>query len=198
MLQSYFRGALRHLTRSKSSAAINIFGLATGMAITLLIGLWIADELSFDRYAPDHARVAQVMVTQPLDGQLFTDDYVSMPMGPALRAGYSDLFSKTALVCGHNNRVIAAGNTQLSTETIYAQYPLAEMFGFRVLQGSIGSASDPSTALIARSLAIALFGKTDPIGKNIKIDNNIDLRIGGVYDDLPVNTTFNSVKAILP
>ena len=198
MLKSYLRSALRHLTRSKGSAAINIIGLATGMAITLLIGLWIADEFSFDHYSPGHARIAQVMMNDMLDGKQVTDDYVMMPLGPALRNEYSNLFSKTALVCGHNHRVIAFGNTQLSAETIYAQYQLAEMFGFRMLRGSANSASDPSTALIARSLAVSLFGKTDPIGKAIKVNNKVDLRIGGVYEDLPANTTFGTIKAILP
>ncbi|HEY4108088.1 ABC transporter permease, partial [Puia sp.] len=198
MIKNYLILAWRHLGRSKSSAAINIFGLATGIAITLLIGLWIADELSFDHYAPDHARVAQAMTNAPFDGRLATDDYVCMPMGQTLRDRYSDLFSRTALVCNHGNRIFAYANTQLSAECLYAQYQLAELFGFRILKGAVASASDPSTALISQSLATALFGTTDPIGKNIKVDNHIGLAIGAVYADLPANTSFHGVKAILP
>ncbi len=198
MLKSYVRLALRHLTRSKSTGAINIAGLAIGMSITLLIGLWIVDESSFDHYAPDHARLVQAMVTYPIDNTgLTTDDYVCMPLGAAVKQ-YGNLFAKSSLVCNEKDRIIAAGNTQLSAHTLYGEYQLAEMFGFQMQKGSTISAKDPSTALIAQSLATALFGATDPIGKTIKVDNKADLTIGGVYADLPNNTTFHAIKAVLP
>jgi putative ABC transport system permease protein len=198
MFRNYLTLAWRHVRRSKSTAAINIFGLATGMAMTLLIGLWIADEFSFDHYSPDHARVAQAMINSPFEGQIATDDYVCMPLGQAFREQYSDLFSKVSLVCNHGNRIFAFGNTHLSAESLYAQYQLAEIFGFHILKGSINSANDPSTAFIAQSLATGLFGSADPIGQIIKVDNKIDLTVGAVYADLPGNSTFQTVKAILP
>ena len=61
MLQNYFRLAWRHLVKSKGYSFINIAGLGSGMAIALLIGLWIVDEFSFDQYAPNHSRIAKAM-----------------------------------------------------------------------------------------------------------------------------------------
>src|ERR1700722_5635573 len=67
MLKNYFLLAWRHLVKNKGYSFINIAGLATGMAIALLIGLWIADETSFDHSHANHARIAQVMLRQVID-----------------------------------------------------------------------------------------------------------------------------------
>src|ERR1700761_2280307 len=96
MLKNYFTIAWRHLAKNKGYTFINIAGLATGMAIALLIGLWIADEFSFDHYGPNHARIAKIMNTESGDGQYYTGDVVAMPVGPALRTKYADLFKYTA------------------------------------------------------------------------------------------------------
>src|ERR1700731_611624 len=100
MFKSYLTVAWRSLTRNKGYAAINIAGLATGMAIALLIGLWVADEMSFDHYTPNHSRIARGMVNSAAQGQVFTGEWVSMAMGKALRTQYADLFTRTALACG--------------------------------------------------------------------------------------------------
>ena len=73
MLQNYFKIAWRNLLKSKLYSAINILGLATGMAVAILIGLWIWDELSFDSYFKNHNQLAQVMVSQTIKGETSTD-----------------------------------------------------------------------------------------------------------------------------
>jgi ABC-type antimicrobial peptide transport system permease subunit len=72
------------------------------------------------------------------------------------------------------------------------------MFGFRMVVGNAGATKDPSTIIIAQSLATALFGNGDPVGKSVKVDNTLDYRIGGVYTDLPKNTTFSGLQVVLP
>jgi putative ABC transport system permease protein len=198
MLKHYLIVAWRSLTRNKGYAAINIAGLATGMAIALLIGLWITDEMSFDHYTPNHSRIARGMVSSAAQGQIFTGEWVSMAMGKAFRTQYADLFTRTALVCGGGESILASGDKRLSAPALWAQPELPEMFGFRILQGNTASLRDPSTVLIAQSLATALYGKADPIGKHVLVSGNLDLQIGGVYEDLPLNTTFHTIKVILP
>ena len=150
------------------------------MAIALLIGLWISDELSYDHYFPDHQRIAKGMITQYTQGESYTGDVVSMMMGKTFREKYKDLFSRTALTCGGDNHLIAAGDKKLAEPSIFAQRELPEMFGFRMLKGATASMNDPSTSLISQSLAAALFGKSDPIGKTIRVDNRFDLKVGGI------------------
>jgi len=199
MLRNYFRIAWRHLTKNRTYTLINITGLATGMAIALLIGLWITDELSFDHYHKDHRRIAQALVIQHTAVNVDVGDAVSMPMGQVFRDQYRDLFARTALVYGDGDaHLIAAGDKKLAAPNVWAQKEFPEIFTFRMLKGSSAAIQDPSTALIAESLVSALFGTTDPIGKTVRYENKLDLIIGGVYEDLPQNTTYYGTKMVLP
>ena len=83
MFKNYIRIAWRNLRKSRTSSFINIAGLATGMAIALIIGLWIYDELSFNHYHARHNRIAGGMVTQVTPDGTYTGSIVSMPMGEA-------------------------------------------------------------------------------------------------------------------
>src|SRR5215831_16612677 len=96
MFRNYFRIAWRNLRKSRTSSFINIAGLATGMAIALVIGLWISDELSYDRYHTNHSHIARGMMTQTTNEQVYTGPIVAMPMGEAFKTQYGDLFTKVA------------------------------------------------------------------------------------------------------
>jgi putative ABC transport system permease protein len=198
MLKNYLLIAWRNLTKNKVYSIINIVGLGSGMAIALLIGLWITDEVGFDHYAADHSRLAQGMVIQYGGGQIYNGTVVATPMGQALRDKYPGLFKRTALVHGAGDRLYAIGDKRLRAATITAQQELPSMWSFHLVRGSIDALKDPSTILISQSLATALFGDSDPFGKVARVDSEFEFRIGGVYEDLPVNTSFYGVKAILP
>ena len=198
MLKNYFRIAWRHLRKNKGYTFINITGLATGMAIAMLIGLWIKDEMTFDHYHTNHRRIAQGMMTQTTPDETYTGESIAMPMGDACRTQFPDLFSKTALFCDGSDHLFAIGDKKLTAAAIWAQRELPEMFTFRMLKGAISSAEDPSTILISQSFATALFGSTDPVNKTVRYDNRLEFKIGGVYEDQPDNTTFAGVKVVLP
>ena len=84
MLKNYFTVAWRNLLKSKAYSAINIIGLATGMAVAILIALWIWDELSFNHYHTNHEQLAQVMTTQTFNGETGTGQAVALPLGQEL------------------------------------------------------------------------------------------------------------------
>ncbi|HEY6899581.1 MAG TPA: ABC transporter permease, partial [Puia sp.] len=198
MLKNYFRIAFRQLTRNKGYSFINIAGLASGLAITLLITLWIKDELTFNHYHANHKRIAQGMIIQRLPEQTWNGTTVSMPMGAALRDQYSDVFVKTANICDADYYLVATGDKKLNVRGMWAQKEIADIFTFKMTGGSAASMSDPSTAIISQSLATALFGREDPVGKTFKLKNRLDLRIGGVYEDHPRNSEFYNIKMVLP
>ena len=197
MFKNYLLIAWRNLTKNKVYSIINITGLGIGMAIALLIGLWVADEVNFDHYAKDHSRLAQGMVIQYGNGQIFNGTVVATPMGQALRDKYAGLFKRTALTHDAGNCLYSIGDKRLRAATIYAQQDLPSMWSFHLVRGAIDALKDPSTMLISQSLATALFGDSDPVGKISHVDD-IEFRVGGVYEDLPVNTSFYGVKAVLP
>ncbi len=174
------------------------------MAIALVIGLWITDEATFDHYAPNHSRLAMARVNIHLHNatkkeEFFTGNTIMMPLGKALSTQYKDLFTDVAMTdYKSGSRLFNYGDKTVSGIALTAQADLPSMFGFRMLGGNAGATKDPSTIIIAQSLATALFGNGDPIGKSVKVDNTLDYRIGGVYTDLPNNTTFNGLQAVLP
>src|SRR5258705_5084509 len=110
MIKNYFKIALRNLLKSKGYSSINIIGLATGMAVAMLIGLWIWDEVSFNSYFRNHSRLAQVMVTQTMKGESGTDGTVSIPMGNALKTKYSSDLKHVSFVSWNNDHVLVEGD----------------------------------------------------------------------------------------
>ncbi|MEO8765385.1 MAG: ABC transporter permease [Ginsengibacter sp.] len=198
MIQNYFKIVWRNLRRNKVYSLINIIGLATGMAVALLIGLWIWDELSFDSYFKEHNRLAQVMVNQIIKGETYTHGTVAMPLGDKLKNQYAADFKRVSLTSHSNDHILVSGDKKLQGSGRWVQPDFPEMFTLNMLQGKRYALKDPSSILLCESLAKAIFGNSDPINKIIRLDNMQDMKVGGVYEDLPHNTTFYDVKLLLP
>ena len=92
MLQNYFKIALRNLLKHKGYSFINIFGLATGMAVSMLIGLWVWDELSFNTYHKNYPRIAQIVQNQEMNGEIKTNKSVPYPFIHELKTGCCFVF----------------------------------------------------------------------------------------------------------
>src|ERR1700733_14464637 len=128
MFRNYLTIAIRNLQKQRVHSFINIAGLATGMAMALLIGLWIADEFSFDHYHTNHSRIVQVMVRQEVTpkarrqfiaaGTTAMAGYtISTALGPVLRTGYEDIFEKTGMVTSfHSPSLLNVGDKAISVE----------------------------------------------------------------------------------
>ena len=198
MFRNYLKIALRNLLRNKVYSAINIGGLAVGMAVAVLIGLWVYDELSFNKYHLSYDRLAQVMETQTFNGEPSTSEAVAIPLANKLRADYGSAFKRMALVFPSFPHVLAVGDRQIAQPGVWAQPDLPEMLSFAMLKGQRDALKTPGSALLARSLAESLFGKTDPMGKTIKLDHRTYLKVGGVFEDFPRNTAFHDTKLFLP
>jgi len=197
MLKNYFIIAWRNLIKSKVYSAINIVGLATGMAVAILISLWIWDELSFDHYHTNHQQLAQVMTTQTFNGETGTGSAVAMPLGTELRAKYGSDFKAVSMASWNFGHILGFGDQKISGEGMWVEPVFPGMFSVKMIQGNINSLKDPSDILLSASVSKALFGHTDPLNKTIKIDNKTDLKVTGVYEDFPKNTQLFSTKMLL-
>ena len=113
MFKNYFRTALRNFLKSRLFSFINISGLSLGMAIALLIGIWIWDELSFDTYHSNYPHIAQVMSNQSLSGGMFTTGIHPYPLAKKLRANNSSDFRRVAAFANYQ-QMIAVGNKKLT------------------------------------------------------------------------------------
>jgi ABC-type antimicrobial peptide transport system permease subunit len=197
MFKSYFKMGWRNLLRGKVYSAINIVGLSTGMTVAMLIGMWIWDEVSFNSYYSNHEQLATIKTNITDKGITGTYEGVQIPLADALQTKFGEDFTGMSLVLS-NTHLIVAIDKKLSCEALYVQKDFPDMFSLQMLQGRRDALKDPSTLLLSRSTAIALFGDTDPIGKSVKIDGKADMMVGGVYDDFPDNTTFSYSQFLMP
>jgi putative ABC transport system permease protein len=196
MIRNYLKIAWRNLIKNIGYSTINIVGLAFGMAVALLIGLWIYDELSFDRYHKNHSRVGQVFATQDFNNEIETDASIVVPMGAAFRTQYASEFKKVALASWNLSHVLSVGERRISQTGMWAESDLPALLSLD-LRGDVNALNDPSSLILSQSVAKALFGNEDPLGKTVRVDNKEDMKIGGVYHDLPANTTLNETKFLL-
>ena len=198
MLYTYLKIAWRHLLKSRMYSVINIAGLATGMAVALLIGLWIWDELSFNHHHTRKDRIIRLMSTTTFNGNTNTGTGVAVPLASELRNHYSRDFKYLSLASDNRMYVLSAENKKISQQGRWVQPDFTKIFTFRMLRGRANVLDDPSAVIITQSLAKALFGDKDPINQTVRVDNVIALRVMGVYEDLPENASFSSTKFLLP
>jgi len=199
MLKNYWLLALRQLRKNRGYSFINIAGLATGMAVALIIGIWIADELSHDKSYPGHARIGEIMQGQkggpwaPDKERTFIGPTISSALKPFLKKGYDDIFAQTAMLSYPTEHLLVAGDRSVSSNGSPAEYSFPAVFGYRFLSGNGECLRDPSSAIISQSTAIALFGSADAVGKTFRWDNHVPFRVGGVFANQPANSSFQDI-----
>lgn len=198
MIRNYLKIALRNLRRNKGYSFINIAGLATGMAVAIMIGLWIHDELTYDHYHKNHNHIAQVYQSQTFNGKIGTGPAIPRPLEVAMREGYGDSFRHIVMSSWRYRSILAYGDTKLSKEGNFMQAGAPDMLSLDMLAGQKEVLHDPNSILLAASTARALFGQQDPIGKIIKLNNEYNFKVAGVYADIPANNTFSATTFIAP
>lgn len=198
MIQNYFKTAWRNLVKNKVSSFINIGGLTAGMAVAILIGLWITDELSFNKYHQNYDDIGQVMVHNGYDDQHGTYTLLPMPLGKELRSFFSDDFKYFVLSTGTGQHTIASKDKKFTQSGNFMQPEAPEMLTLKMLYGSDKGLADPGSILLTESLSRKLFGDADPINEIVKIDNKLNVKVTGVYEYLPDNSIFKTLSFIAP
>jgi len=201
MFKNYLKITWRNLIRHKTHTFINITGLAVGMAVAMLIGLWIWDELSYDKYFQNYDTLVRVMQHQTFNGEVGTQGSLPLPLGPKLRENYTGPgkdFKYVVMATWTWNHIVAYGDKKLFPEGTFMQPEAPEMFTLKMLKGTRAGLKDQSSILLSAGLAKALFGDADPLNKIIKIDSKYTVAVTGVYEDLPHNTSLNEMAFMLP
>jgi len=186
------------MVKNRASSFINIGGLAVGMAVAMLIGLWIWDELSFDKYHQNYDKLAMVMQSETASGSISTQSAIPLPLDAELRKSYGSDFKHIAICSWTEQHVLNVGDKNVSYRGNFMGAEAPEMFTLKMLAGSRQGLTDRSSILISQSVAKALFGGSDAINKIIKLDNKDAFKVSGVYEDLPANTTLHDLAFIGP
>ena len=196
MLKSYLNIAWRNIVRTKWYSTLNIVGLSMGMAVALLVGLWVHYEYSYDRFLPGYGQLFQVARNFDNNGEVLTFNTCSLKLADVLRSqvpqleiAETDYFSFHGLKAGEKKFSLAGGQVNEN---------FLRMFEFPLEEGKQGEIfRDPYSIVLTRQTAKALFGDADPIGKTIRIDNRTDVKVTGILKDLPANSSFD-FKYLLP
>lgn len=192
MLKNYFRTAWRNLVGNKVYSVLNILGLALGMAVALIIGLWVYYQVSYDRFLPGHREAYKVFVRFHDDGGgIGVGGATPRPLADALKkdipeiryAVQTDWMGRHILMVGEKKLYTGGASTGADFLKIF-QYPLLKGRADAILQ-------EKYSIVLFESTAKALFGAEDPMNKMVRIDNNHDMKVTGILKDLPGNSSFS-------
>jgi len=201
MIKNYLKIAWRNLIKNKAHTFINVTGLSVGMAVAILIGLWIWDEISYDKYFQNYDRIVRVMQHQTFNGERGTQSSIPLPLGPKLRDEYTGPgrdFKYVVMSTWTQGHILAYKDKKLNQSGNCIQPEAPYMFALKMLKGTRAGLKDQSSILLSAKLAKALFGDADPMNQVIKVDNKSAVKVTGVYEDFPRNTSFNDMAFMLP
>ncbi len=198
MIQNYFKIAWRNLIRNKGYSVINIGGLAVGMAVAIIIGLWIYGEISFNKSFKNHDRIAQVMQHHTINDIRETWKALPPIMGKGLEENFGDNFEYIVQSSWNSNYSLRFDDKVFVRRGNFFQPNVIEMLNLNLLTGSNNGLKDLNSIMLSESVSEEIFGEKNPMGKILIFDNNINLKVAGVYKDLPENSAFKSLNIILP
>ncbi len=189
--------AYRHLMKSKTNTGINILGLSLGMAVALLAGLWVWDELSFDHVHANHGRLAQILSVWHSDGTIGAEANTSVPVAAALRQQFPGDFAGISLLSAIS-QTLGTADKKIGDQGAWVQSDFPAMFSLHLIEGTASALKNPGSLLISGGLAKALFGTTPALGKLVRLSNGETFKVGGIYEDLPQNSSISDYHFLLP
>ncbi|GAB4014161.1 ABC transporter permease [Spirosoma migulaei] len=198
MFRNYLKIAFRTLVKNKGYSFINIGGLAVGMTVSMLIGLWIYDELSVNKSFQHYDRIAQVMRNRTVNGEVGTRPGMPIPMEQSLKTTYGSNFKHVVIGWWTSLHTITLSDQVFSKSGKFMTPEAPEMLSLTMRQGSRAGLTEPASILLSESLAKALFGNVNPLHKTLTIDNSMTVNVTGVYEDMPAGSSFADVQFIAP
>jgi ABC-type antimicrobial peptide transport system permease subunit len=196
MILNYLKVAWRNLTRHKMYSLINIGGLAVGMTVAIVIGLWVYDEVSYNRSHKNYEHIAQVYRrnTDPLELNTSSNSGLPQPVAKVLTEKYGHLFKHVALLWWDSDYTLRVDQNSFIRRGQYIDKEAIDLFSLEMLSGGSESLNDPRAIIISESTAKALFGNNDPINQFVKLNAYHDATVTGVYTDLAPNSIFSHIQ----
>lgn len=193
MLRIYLKIALRNLWRNKAFSAINIFGLAIGIASCLIITLFVGRELSYDRFHEKADRLVRVVFKGSVQGQKMHEAHVMPPVAKTLLAEYPEVEEATRLRAYGTPRIQYGETSFRNMSFAFADANFFQVFTLPLLQGDpIKALGPPNTLVISQDAALKIFGAQDPLGRQVRFAGwEQDFTITGVMENIPENSHFH-------
>jgi putative ABC transport system permease protein len=198
MFKSYFRIAIRNIRKEAGHSILNVVGLAIGLTVFILAGLYVRHELSYDRCHTNASRIFRVIKQDPGNVYMGTDLFAVTPgpLAAALVKEYPEVEAATRFYRSRNVLLSQDGRGRLETDLVWADPQTFEIFSFPFVAGDPRTAlRDPASVVLSERAAKRYFGGEDPIGKVLtyrppRRDLAVDFKVTGVFRDLPANSHF--------
>jgi putative ABC transport system permease protein len=188
MIRTYLKIAWRNILNGRLYSVINILGLGTGMAVALLIGLWVHSVYFAGRSLPDYEQLYQIRLFFTASNNVQR----SAPMPLAAALGNFPEIQYVAETDQNDDHVLVAGDKKLSLSGTEASADFLKIFQYPLVRGDANTVlSDPNSIVLTESTAKSLFGDDDAFGKTVRVDNNNSARVTGILKDLPGNASFH-------
>ena len=190
MIKNYFKIAWRNLFRNKGFSLTNLLGLSIGITCTILIFLWVQDEVTYDKFHSNYTSIYKIIANRDFNNQVFTDENMVLPLAKELKEKLPQI--KNAVVTTHQQSlVLTYGDLKIKKQGYTVSERFFDMFSWKFVKGNASTAiTDPSSIVLTRSAAKAVFGNNDPINKVLKINNDRDAMVTAIVDDPPGNSSF--------
>jgi ABC-type antimicrobial peptide transport system permease subunit len=190
MIKGFFKIAWRNLFKNKGFSMTNILGLTIGITSTIMIFLWVQDELAHDKFQNNYNNIHQVFAHRNFNNQIFTDRNMVLPLAKSLEDASPQI--KNAVVTTHRqSHILTYGDTKLKKEGHTVSEHFFDMFSWKFIKGNAATAlPDAYSLVLTASAAKALFGNADPINKVVRIDDDYDAKVTAIVQDPPGNSTF--------
>lgn len=190
----------RSLTRHKLYAALNVGGLAVGIAVFLVLGLYARFETSFEKWLPRHDGIYVVQTVWNIPESPFNGAY-AYTMGGLIEQMREDFphIVGTRIRGGRNGGTILRGGVATSADVAQVDPDFSKVFDLPMVHGSGEALRQPSNALVSETFARQSFGESDPVGQTLTIamDKTVNYRVAGVFRDLPKNSDF-TISVLVP
>ena len=198
MIANHLKLAFRNLVKKKFISFTNVIGLATGMAVCILISMWIWDEISFDRYHTNYESIAKVRMNVTRSGEISTTKTVPLPLVHELETNFNDDFRHIVPSSHKAHHIIGYSQARLFKKGVYLGSQAPAMLSLKMIRGDVSALEERRSIILRKSTAQALFGDDDPLNEVVTLDNMENVKVTGVYEDLPQNTSFADVEFICP
>lgn len=203
MLKSYFISGIRNLLKQRVYSLIKITGLALGLSASTIIYLFVREDLSYDTFHPNYDRIVRLLTIDQAEG--VSSKLVGVtppPLGPAAEAELPEVILSTRLSGGGNRLDLSYEDKLLKCDAAFrTESSFFTMFNFKILDGKKeGTLDEPNSIAITQTLSKRLFGDESPVGKTVKLNQNLDLNIVALVEDPPKNShlQFDLLRSLTP
>lgn len=189
MIQNFFKIALRNLSKNAGYTAINVMGLSIGLAACLLIGLWVADELTYDQFHEKADRIYRTHGDVRFSGADLSMSCAPAPMAATLKKDYPQLEEVCRIWDRGSLRVQKNEEVFIENKVMAIDPSAFQVFSFPLTEGNPQTAlAEPNTVVISERVARKYFAGKSPVGETLKFNDNLQAKITGVMRNIPLNS----------